>query len=157
MEGAVLLYNLMLAELAASRASSVGSTGLARYEAELVRWTAEMNSSEGDLKAWNRGEFWSRLREINPRIAPGAVQFSQRWLELAIARPESLQSDEEARRLISDRELRLKSSLARLHNPRALERWTGESGIGRLTFRWPNAQRILQDIVLGTKQSEAGV
>ena len=54
--------------------------------------------------------------------------------------------------LITAREQRLKGPLARLHNPRALERWSGESGVGRLTYRWGNAQRILVDILNGLER-----
>ena len=45
-----------------------------------------------------------------------------------------------------DREIQLKRARARLTNPRRLELWGGESGTGRLTYRWGPAKRILKDI-----------
>jgi len=89
---------------------------------------------------------------MNPRLPPGAVRFSDAWLALAIAAPRSVRDHEGARVLIRERERRLKTTLARLQNPRALERWSGESGVGRLTFRWGNAQRIVLDILDGLRQ-----
>jgi hypothetical protein len=152
MEGAVLLYNRMLAELASERALSSGLDGVDRYGAALDRWADEMTGVEEELRNWDRPAFWDRLRCLNPRIPPGAIQFSEIWIQLAVSGPKSVRDNEVARVLIRNRESRLKGALARLSNPRALERWSGESGTGRLTYRWGNAQRILLDILQGLRQ-----
>lgn len=60
-----------------------------------------------------------------------------------------MQENARAQSLIGQREFALKRSRARLHNPRALERWRGESGTQQLRYRWPNAKRILSDILAG--------
>jgi hypothetical protein len=52
-----------------------------------------------------------------------------------------------ARELIANRERRVKGKLARVDNKAALDRYAGEAGTGRLVYRWPNAQRIAQDIL----------
>ncbi len=55
--------------------------------------------------------------------------------------------DPSLRALIRHREQQLKGGRARLVNPRALELWGGESGTGRLVYRWPTAYRLVSDIV----------
>ena len=152
MEGAVLLYNLMLAELTTERAVSTDSTRVDRFRRDLDRWADEMEGGLVELRVWDRVAFWDRLRHLNPRLSPGAVRFSDAWLSLAIAAPRAVRDDPWARVLIRERERRLKTTLARLHNPRALERWSGESGVGRLTYRWGNAQRVVLDILDGLRQ-----
>ncbi len=152
MEGAVLLYNRMLAELAAERAVSTDPTRVDRFGRDLDRWADEMEGCLAELRAWDRAAFWDRLRELNPRLSPGAVRFSDAWLARAIAAPRAMRDDEWARILVREREHRLKGALARLENPRALERWSGESGVGRLTYRWGNAQRIVLDILDGLRR-----
>lgn len=64
----------------------------------------------------------------------------------ALEEPASALDDESMRQLIKYREREMKGQLARLHNPGALERWPGESGLGRLTYRWREGKTILQDI-----------
>jgi hypothetical protein len=152
MEGAVLLYNLMLAERAAEQQISGGGGRVDRYRHELERWAGEVTGDGERLPAWDRSAFWARLRHLNPTLPPAAVRFSDAWMAAAIARPKDVPGDDVARRLIRDRELRLKGGLARLHNQRALERWSGASGLGRLTFRWRNAQTIVRDILDGLRR-----
>ena len=59
-----------------------------------------------------------------------------------------------ARTLVRDREVQLKRARARLANPRRLELWGGESGTGRMAYRWGAAKRILRDIFDGLARSE---
>ena len=152
MEGAVLLYNRMVAELAFERGVSADPTRVDRFGRDLERWADEMEGALSELRAWDRAAFWNRLRLQNPRLAPGAVLFSDAWLGRAIAGPRSVRDDARARALTAERERRLKTTLARLQNPRALERWSGESGVGRLTYRWGNAQQIVLDILDGHRR-----
>ena len=49
----------------------------------------------------------------------------------------------------SDRERRTKGALARLHSDRALERWNGPTGMGKLSYRWETVRTILKDIRQG--------
>ncbi|MDP9469638.1 MAG: DUF6361 family protein [Chloroflexota bacterium] len=152
MEGAVLLYNHMLAELAAERGISSDPSRIERYSKALDRWADEIVGEQAELQAWDRPAFWHRVRFLNPRVAPGAIRFSDDWIARGIAAPASIRDDPLVRLLIRERERRLKGSLARLHNPRALEKWSGGSGVGRLTYRWGSAQRILLDILNGDHQ-----
>ena len=70
-----------------------------------------------------------------------------------MADPWSVSRDQDMRSVIRSRERRLKGGLARLSNPRALENWSGESGLGRLSFRWPNARLMVQDIEEGLNRA----
>lgn len=150
MEGAVLTYNLMLAEaaeLAGNRSDDASST---QFRGDLARWSDEMLGNTAELKAWDRPSMWARLRTLNPRIPAGAQQFAEVWITAATSALHAVIDNPIIRQLISNRERRLKGSLARLHNARALERWSGQSGVGRLSYRWnPVAQRILIDILDG--------
>jgi hypothetical protein len=152
MEGAILVYNRMLAELASERAVSLNHDGVERYGSALDRWADEVIGIQEELSNWDRPAFWDRLRYLNPRIPPGAIHFSEIWIQRAITGPRTIRDNAFMRTHIHSRESRLKGSLARLSNPRALERWSGESGVGRLTYRWGNAQRILRDILDGLRQ-----
>ncbi len=60
-----------------------------------------------------------------------------------------VRSDPVARRLIDARERQLKGGLARLHNKRALENWSGSAGAYRLGYRWSVAQTMIRDILGG--------
>jgi hypothetical protein len=51
-----------------------------------------------------------------------------------------------ARQLVEERERRLKTSQSRYVNRAVRDRWTGSSGIGRLSFRWGQAKSHLRDI-----------
>ena len=93
---------------------------------------------------------WTRLRLLNPRLPLGAQHFAEQWISAATLAPDSVMDDEGIRRIIALRERHLKHGLARLSNPRALERWSGRSGSGRLSYRWlPVARQILMDILDG--------
>jgi hypothetical protein len=87
---------------------------------------------------------------LNRSIPAGAELFAEQWMTAAISAPHAVIGDPTIRLIISNRERRLKGGLARLHRQRALERWGGRSGIGRLSYRWdPVGQRILVDILDG--------
>ena len=142
MEGAPLLYNLMLAEKAAQQER------IDRYRQALVDW-AETVHERGDAFArWDwPGEFWRSTRQGNLNLKRSAITFVEDWLQIALDDPERISGNTAARELIHNRERRLKGSLARLDNPRALELWTGAAGVGRLNYRWPIAQTLLGDIL----------
>ena len=75
------------------------------------------------------------------------------WLELtAWESPEKACDDKTARALLKMREQRLKGPRARLDNPRALELWGGDSGTGRLVYRWPTGRRLIGDILEGLER-----
>ena len=150
MEGAALTYNLMLAEsIEASGARSDDSLS-SRYRTMLAPWSDEMTANQAALRAWDRPLTWARLLTMNPRLPAGAQFFSEQWITAATSAPHTVMDNATVRQIIANRERRMKGGLARLHNPRALERWGGDSGLGRLSYRWqPVARQTLIDILDG--------
>jgi hypothetical protein len=73
----------------------------------------------------------------------------------ALADPWGAPDREAPRQLVIRRERLLKRSLARLASQSALERWSGASGLGELTYRWPNARTLIVDILDGIKAGQA--
>ncbi|MCY4419775.1 MAG: DUF6361 family protein [Gammaproteobacteria bacterium] len=156
MLGAALLYNLMLAEKrASSRNDGVGlPEGLVgHYRSLLGDWYGEVEDKRRTLVQWvdSRSDFWEIIHRVNPRIPIPTVHFINTWTDLAAGTDgvDTLISAPAARDLIHHRERRLKLTLARLDNPRALEMWSGAAGTQQLTYRWQQAQTIVQDILRG--------
>jgi len=59
-----------------------------------------------------------------------------------------LSNSPEARRLIDRRERAIKGGRARLADRRQLELWSGAAGMAQLSYRWPVAQQMVNDIVV---------
>ena len=156
MLGAVLLYNLMLAEKRASGQTEGASQAerlVSHYRKELGEWFEEIENRHHELEQWrdDRVEFWKLIREFNQRIPIPTVQFIDKWIDLVLGIDgiDALVGSQSARDHIRDREHRLKRSLARLIHPRELEKWGGAAGVGRMSYRWAQVQTILQDILRG--------
>jgi hypothetical protein len=150
MEGAALTYNLMLADAVEASGARSDDTMSSRYRAALAPWSDEMTANQAALKAWDRPEMWARLQTMNPRLPAGAQFFSEQWITAATSGPHAVMDNTTVHQVIANRERRMKGGLARLHNPRALERWSGASGLGRLSYRWsPVARQTLIDILNG--------
>lgn len=156
MLGAALLYNLMLAEKRAS--SRVDGAGLpeglvGHYRIALGEWYGEVKDKHRTLVRWveSRSDFWELIHHVNQRIPVPTVHFINTWTDLALGSDgiDTLIGARAARDLIHHRERRLKRTLARLDNPRALEMWSGAAGTQRLAYRWQQAQTIVQDILRG--------
>lgn len=143
--GGPLLYNLMLAEL--SRSDELTE----QYAANLVEWRGMLEARAEALHAWDQRAFWSLLERSGARVPPFARAFVREWLRFALmaADGHDVSTDQGARRLIDEREKRLKGGLSRLSNRRALENWSGAAGVNRLSYRWGVAQPIIQDILTG--------
>lgn len=143
MHGAALLYNLMLAEEAKSTEQVVN------YTAQLDTWAGTVTNRRRTLAAWDREAMWDLLQRAGARVLPATNAFVDTWAEFALADPHAVRSSEAARNLIRDRERFRKHKLARLGNPEALKLWKGASGAGQLNYRWPDTERIVDDILAG--------
>lgn len=146
MNGAALLYNLMLAERAAAMQGA--ETGrwhdlAAEYRARLGTWQAEAPASLAT--GWSLAGLWSLTSQTIHRVAPQTMAFVTDWSAL-VQRGQPLADDAAARALILRRETRLKGPKARLTNDAALARWGGASGAAVLAYRWPVVQRHLRDL-----------
>jgi hypothetical protein len=137
--GAAVLYNLMLARLTQS------DDLIDLYADELDLWTDELADSRA-LAGWEVAEFWSTVRSLNPGIRPGTELFLNKWFQHAA---DGTHESQAAQDLIQNREIVLKGNRSRLVNADARERWTGQSGLARLDYRWSVASRYLEDIYTG--------
>jgi len=152
MHGAALAYNLLMAE-AAAKAGTRDSEIVDHYRDRIQTWAdGEVRPIRKELDGWNRDELWQLVAEIAPSSSVPARRFSEAWISAAIADPWGAPYQADVREVIRRREQALKGGLARLANRRALERWSGGSGLGRMTFRWPNARSILRDLADGLRE-----
>ena len=155
MQGAALLYNLMLSELQKHE----GRVGI--YRDELAGWAADVEALGSDLADWQLDGVWSVVRGQGHSLGYPTRTFVKRWVDnLKRAGPDAVVHQESiARPLVREREVQLKRSRARLTNPRHLELWGGRSGTGQMGYRWGGSTRtgarmLLKDIFDGLERSE---
>jgi hypothetical protein len=150
MHGSALLYNVMLSEQANREET------LANFSKEFTGWAQLLAQHQRTFADWKRNRFWEIIWQANPRISRATKEFIDSWCDLALTgNAVALRDDQAARKLIRERESKLKRSLARIDNPRALELWRGDSGSAQLEFRWLISQRLLRDIFQGLESADA--
>ncbi len=146
--GASLFYNLMLSEKAEQEER------VEEYRQRLGEWVATLVARASAFARWDRKRLW----ELTGKIALPTQAFVETWLNLVfpgqrgaatVVDAAALIESERARRLIHERERQLKRAQARLDNPSALRLWNGAAGTGQLSYRWPSAQAIINDILAG--------
>ncbi len=145
MYGAILLYNLMLADLS-QRANLVD-----QYRADLAAWREWLEARFAVLAVWDRGVFW-RLLDQSHRIPLRTRAFVNTWLDLLLGEDQllpDLADHQRAHRLVWEREAWLKRGRSRLESQRHLEMWSGAAGVAQLDYRWRIARRITNDILRG--------
>jgi hypothetical protein len=146
MYGAALMYNLMLCELLGSE------EGVERYRTDVAEWVSDVAAERAALEAWDRLAFWQLAKSENPRISHPTQSFVNTWFDLAIGNTQTASAFRErsdVRALVANREKRLKGPQSRFANNNALRLWGGESGAYRLSYRWFQVQRIVNDIGRG--------
>ena len=144
MHGAVLLYNLMLAEMWGDDDLVDG------YRQLLDEWRAAMAARAGEFAAWARADFWALVLRI-ARIPLRTQRFVDTWLDLLRAEgwQPALVGHAGARAQVREREVLLKGGRSRLESRRNLEMWSGAAGTGRLDYRWGIGRRLVNDILNG--------
>ena len=147
MNGAALLYNLQVGEHYESQGYTRIVDPVQKYRDDYDAWLDDVDASRSQLNAWDRNEFWQHVLQRNPRIAPRTRMFVTAWIAAVVdGSARTALGNESQRRLVSDREQAIKRSQSRLVNDRLLGAWSGESGNGRLVYRWPQVRRIITDI-----------
>jgi hypothetical protein len=155
MNGASLLYNLLLAEAYEREGFSRVEKPADQYRSRLTEWS-EQPELERDITRWDRGGFWTRVMQKNPNINPRSRRFIDGWLDLlAAVDPKELAGIEAARTFIARREEEHKRAQARLKNKRLLQAWLGSAGSNPLVYRWPQVRPVLQDIHEGLERADA--
>lgn len=154
--GAALLYNLQIAERYTAAGHTRIQEPIAGYRERLDEWVAECGQHRHALAAWDRADFWAHVLAVNPGVRQGTRRFLRDWLEQVVSLDNDHAADDTVlRRMVAEQERRQKGSQSRLVNPRLLAAWSGEAGTGRLTFRWRQVNRILQDLHDGLEASRA--
>lgn len=150
MHGAVILYNLMLAEQT-ERDELVESLKL-----QFATWCDVLTARQDMFSRWDRDRFWQTIDRKNPRVRKPTRDFITTWCDWA-AKPErkTLRNNTQARGLVSQRERQLKKNLARINNPQTRHLWKGSSGMDRMDFRWDITQDLLSDIFQGLEAPDA--
>lgn len=150
--GAILLYNLCLAEL------TKNSELQKEYRTKLAAWSAEFDQRMDAFERWNRTDFWKVVTGEGARVSLPTRIFVEHWWDLVLhvkRRGTGIADETAARTLVAARERQLKGPLARVDNARARELWGGAAGIERLVYRWPNGQRIARDILEASEAAGA--
>lgn len=136
MNGATLLYNLLVARRYEEEGFTHVSDPVATYEQRYARWLERIDSLATQLRAWSVDDLWA--------ATAGAVathrtrNFIQFWT--AAVKNDAVQhalSDDgtELLRRVTEWERELKRTQARLTNTKLLGAWSGASGVGELAFR----------------------
>lgn len=149
MHGAALLYNLMLSEL------QLHEQRIETYRDRLNDWATDVESLGPGLADWRLEEVWNVVWAEGRSPSLPTQWFVRNWVhELQHQGPAAVSGDRSrARGLVLERETQVKRSRARLTNRRHLELWGGQSGTGRMDYRWSAARRILRDIFDGLKRT----
>lgn len=150
MHGAALLYNLILSEK-----SGRGDAEELRdkYRRRLAEWID--NAEPKDLVAWSPEDIWAFAANANASIPMLTRRFVESWMgRLPAIDLHQVADDEDCRRIVRDREHKLKGSRSRIFNGRALDQWGGASGTERLNYRWGIVQRLINDLHAGLHPEE---
>lgn len=146
-EGAPLLYNLLLAE---SRQELEGSDRdqqwIEHYRAQLAEWA----DREAEESAFDTDQLWRFVSLNGGRIQAGQQRFINAWSQSVTDHgPQQVAESRGLRELLRQREIQLKGNRARVINPARLLDWGGRVGVGRMQFRWSNVRQILIDLHQG--------
>lgn len=154
--GASSLYNLQIAELYERAGHTRVSSPVDTFRQRLRDWAQECQGQTTSLATWDRRDFWQHVLSINPLVRPQTRAFLTTWFERVCNLEITNAADDRAlRRLVADRERRQKGSQSRLTNPRLLASWSGEAGTRRLTYRWAQVNRVVQDLHDGLEAVDA--
>ena len=144
-EGAPLLYNLLLAERTYEHFGR-NEERVAEYRELLEDWGAR----EAQEAPFQPAELWSVVARSGARSPTRQRRFVETWTRLlAEAHPRRAADAPNLCRLIEAREAGLKGPRARLRNPERLSSWKGASGVGRMDFRWHRVRVLLSDLQRG--------
>ncbi|MDT8429400.1 MAG: DUF6361 family protein [Pseudomonadales bacterium] len=146
MHGAALSYNVQLARLRNH------DELVAEHQASFDEWTTNFPLEE--IRAWSVSRLWELSIDHGHSVTPQTRSFVQQWIDHTRKSPKHLLSNTEALNLIKRREMKLKGTRSRFRNQRVLEQWGGYSGVGRLVYRWPNVQVLLNDLYQGMNREQ---
>ena len=144
-EGAPLLYNLMLAE---RRHTLLGNEKdaelIERYRLALTEWAAR----EAAESPFRPEDLWLLVAHQGGTLPARQRRFVETWGQrIAQEGPEAVGADQSLRDLIHRREVDLKGKKrARMEDQGRLLDWSGSVGVGRMSFRWDRVRQLLKDL-----------
>lgn len=147
-EGAPLLYNLLLAELRNGlQPNDKDEELIESYCRELADWAAR----ESRVPPFEPRALWELAAHQGARVVLPQQRFVERWsARVSEIGPEGVAGDRALRDLIALRERQLKGDQrARVTNRGRLLDWSGRVGVGRLQFRWPQVRQLMLDLHAG--------
>jgi len=151
--GGAIAYGLNVAKL-----KKDDSVLVDQIRATAQEWAEAIGRERTVLDGWDRADFWSLIRFINPGLSVPTQQFAERWLSIVLRpdlTPEVLESSEIGA-LLRAREEQLKGPRARLihDNRRGRDLWQGTADISSMDYRWGQSQVILNEILRGLLAGE---
>jgi uncharacterized protein DUF6361 len=144
MHGAVILYNVRVAELMVADGHELDVRN--QHIAAFVKWRDRLAPADVDLVTRRIGELPTLGAITRHSVDLHSVLFVRRWVDRCRV-PETLLTDEKALAIVGDREVFLKgaSGTSRIRSRKARARWRGESG-STLDYRWQVARGCLNDL-----------
>jgi hypothetical protein len=145
MHGAVLVYNMLLAESRAETAELAEE-----YRGRLVEWWQDSLVVRLSPLTADRDRFWNVVHADEGHLIPLRTRtFVDQWYQLVLSAADvsALVDGRSARTLVRERERSIKGARARIGNEKMLAGWRGHSGDRRLSYRWRQAANIIDDIV----------
>ena len=155
MQGAALLYNLLVSEVYERKGLSQIESPVDTYRAHLATWAADLqNDHLLLLRDWP--SFWLAVSRGNSRVPPAARVFIESWVDLVHGcGPETLGNVNDARRLVAGRAGKLRGGRSVLVNEKLLALWGGSSGATPLVYRWGTVRGLVLDIQEGLDRAGA--
>lgn len=147
-DGARILYHLLVAERYLKAGYTRAEVDPDALRDQLDEWSSEVAERAALFDGWDRAGFWALVRGQNARVDELSRRFFDTWFGVAERGAIGVAGDVRLRELVEARERFLKRSQARLVNPKLLAGWRG--GVpGRVTFRWSQVSRLVNDVVEG--------
>lgn len=153
-EGALLLYHLMVAERYVDFGFARARTLVEKYSHRLTNWAERVDKSTNPLQDWDLSELWGELERVRSSpVEAGTQLFMETWVDhLTRGGAQNAAASNDMRGLVADRERSIKKERSRLTNTERLAAWRAPT-ITPLTFRWHQARRICNDIIAGTDRA----
>lgn len=144
MRGAIILYNMRVAELVVADERPLDVRD--RHRAAFAEWHNALAPADVDLLARRIEEIPSLGAITRHAVDAHSISFVRRWVSFCQT-PDLLQTDPRAAALVSEREVFLKGAAgtSRIRSRKARARWRGESG-STLDYRWGVARGCLNDL-----------
>ncbi|GAA1740500.1 DUF6361 family protein [Isoptericola hypogeus] len=155
MNGAALLYNLLVAERYVAAGYTRVEDPVARFEDAYADWLDDAHAHGDLLRQWDGGEFWDLV--ASARVSARTREFVTTWTTAVrdgTAADAAHDPGHRLRGLVAQRERTTKRGQSRLENTKMLGVWSGASGTGRLTYRWAQVRRLVTDVHEGLARAE---